>query len=167
MLNINTNTCEFFFLEYEAIIILKFHWTCCLPLRFKWQKTLRINSTIIHMKKYQNFHQYPVNTDTYGNMLTLTFSLFHCNSRSQTGRESDVGHVIWRRCCHLAREVTPLPLYGQRGREAGSRNLSRNITIFILCLLMLFLINLFLNSSTCLNVFQRKIKWIGGFQRVK
>lgn len=69
------------------------------------------------MKKYQNFHQYPVNTDTYGNMLTLTFSLFHCNSRSQTGRESDVGHVIWRRCCHLAREITPLPLYGQRGRE--------------------------------------------------
>lgn len=145
MLNINTNTCEFFFLEYEAIIFLKFHWTCCLPLRFKWQKTLRINSTIIHMKKYQKFHQYPVNTDTYGNMLTLTFSLFHCNSRSQTGRESDVGHVIWRRCCHLAREITPLPLYGQRGREGGggSRNLSRNITIFILCLLMLLLINPF------------------------
>lgn len=145
MLNINTNTCEFFFLEYEAIIFLKFHWTCCLPLLFKWQKTLRINSTIIHMKKYQNFHQYPVNTDTYGNMLTLTFSLFHCNSRSQTGRESDVGHVIWRRCCHLAREITPLPLYGQRGREGGGgRNLSRNITIFILCLLMLLLINPFL-----------------------
>lgn len=124
MLNINTNTCEFFFLEYLAIIFLKFHWTCCLPLRFKWQKTLRINSTIIHMKKYQNFHQYPVNTDTYGNMLTLTFSLFHCNSRSQTGRESDVGHVIWRRCCHLAREITPLPLYGQRGREGGGEQKS-------------------------------------------
>lgn len=139
MLNINTNTCEFFFLEYEAIIFLKFHWTCCLPLRFKWQKTLRINSTIIHMKKYQNFHQYPVNTDTYGNMLTLTFSLFHCNSRSQTGRESDVGHVICRRCCHLAREITPLPGKGR----GGSRNLSRNITIFILCLLMLLLINPF------------------------
>lgn len=28
---INTNTCEFSFLEYEAIIILKFHRTCCLP----------------------------------------------------------------------------------------------------------------------------------------
>lgn len=159
MLNINTNTCEFFFLEYEAIIFLKFHWTCCLPLRFKWQKTLRINSTIIHMKKYQNFHQYPVNTDTYGNMLTLTFSLFHCNSRSQTGRESDVGHVIWRRCCHLAREITPLPLYGQRGREGGGQKSFTEYNHFHF--VFIYVVINQPNSSTCLNVFQRKIKWIG------
>lgn len=112
------------------------------------------------MKKYQNYHQYPVNTDTDGNMLTLTFSLFHCNSRSQTGRESDVGHVIWRRCCHLAREITPLPLYGQQER-GGSYSF---MTIFIFCGQLIVVINLFFLFIYMFKSIQQNLN---EFQRVK